>query len=69
MAYNSKYTGVQVEARLDAVPNKVDEAPSTNLEYVRRNGAWVNPTYTVTNVTSSSLTLADVSSYDYKDLF
>ena len=69
MAYNSKYTGMQVEARLDAILNKVDDAPSTNLEYVRRNGEWVNPTYTVTNITSSSLTLADVSSYNYKDLF
>lgn len=69
MAYNSKYSGAQVEARLDAIPNKVDEAPSTNLEYVRRNGQWVNPTYEVASVTSSSLILTDVSSYDYKDLF
>ncbi len=69
MAYNSKYSGAQVEARLDAIPNKVDEAPSTNLEYVRRNGQWVNPTYEVVSVTSSSLILTDVSSYDYKDLF
>lgn len=69
MGYNSKYTGAQVESRLDAVSNKVDEAPKTNLEYVRRNGAWVNPTYEVVSVTSSTLVLADVSSYNYNDLF
>lgn len=69
MAYNSKYTGAQVEARLDAVPNKVDEAPKTDLDYVRRNGKWVNPSYEVTNVTSASMTFADVSSNEYNDLF
>lgn len=69
MAYNSKYTGAQVEERLDAVPNKVDEAPKTSLDYVRRNGQWVNPSYTVTNVTSASMTFADVSGNEYNDLF
>lgn len=69
MAYNSKYTGEQVEERLDAVPNKVDEAPKDGLDYVRNNGRWVNPNYEVTSVTSASMAFADVSSSEYEDLF
>ncbi len=69
MGYNSKYTGAQVEERLNAVQGKVDEAPKDGLDYVRCNGQWVNPSYEVTNVTSASMTFADVSSNDYNDLF
>lgn len=39
--YTSEFTGAEIDERLGAVTNKVDEAPSDGNYYLRKDGDWV----------------------------